>query len=261
MSESKSIGQPVLWDAVRPATEYSFWYPGVQSVGSGNIQDQSGNNSDCVLQPNLADATCWANAGYFSTAANGTNDNTYMAIVPPAAFPWDWRTHSLLLSFWMNGAAPGASDDVFGCGGDGVEAGLRLLLLNTGVINPAINGGAQKAGGNTANVFANSTDQHFALAIDGQTQMMYVYANGSLDATYTSGSDVSAAGTGDTTPLAGLAFGGKNDSAGGDATLAMKFKDAHCLLFAGGLPSSTSELVKKLYSRPFYPLTNADISG
>ena len=240
-----------ILDANTAASAYKFFIPGSQFAGSGNAKDKSGNGADAAIRAAYSDASTWANAGYFTTAA-GTDQ---ALTIPLAKTGFNLASQSIILSAVINAAVVGATDYLMGNSVNSTGYGIRLYKDGSGKLNGRIQttSGAYTLAASTA-VFADGTDHCMTFAIDAVTKSAYLWRDGCLSDTYT---NVYADGG---AAILDFAFGQVNGNPSG-TSFAAKFRGAHLLVINGGLPLSMGLLAQRLAGAPMVHLTDMDLAA
>jgi hypothetical protein len=159
---------------------YHQYFPcdAARANASAGPIDASGNGHNMSLGGALLPATCWANAGYATTAAAA---NGHFA----STFQMNYQTDMMVMSFVMNMAAPGGLVFFAGsCDYLPAETGLILgtsndgklrvyMCTGTSTITPAFIGGANP-------VVADGTDHKIGIAYDYPRRAFYVWVDGTL---------------------------------------------------------------------------------
>ena len=245
---SLSAGGSMINNA--PSKNYLAFIPGRQFVTSGVPKDFSSNACDGVLGSALTDANLWATSGYMTTAVllNGG------VSLPLAKSTFNLGTESILFSVLLKKAAPVASDATFGNADTTTVQGFYLSCrVTSGKVRPVFNtsGGVVSALADSAAVFCDGTDHVLTCAFDSVTKQAFLWRDGCLSDTYTTGV------TGTSTPTIPF-YLGSNISL---TAVAAQFSGVHLMKFTGGLPTNINHMVARLAAKPHDFLSDMDVKN
>ena len=258
MNDSNSIGILVPANKVKVSGKYVTWLPGIQSAGTGAVQDQSGHGVDASLK-NISDADLWANAGWFTTVyANATTAECVEIAL--ADFTWDNKTESLIIAFRTLVSDPAAIRSFISNTNTSTIEGLRLQLNTNGTLKLQIFDGTTllSSSNSTSDIGTGSgpVENSVILMYEKTTQLFDLYVNGEADGNFT-GFDISSLDS--VEPRNNLLIGGEQIFSGNPtSSLGAQIKDFHILKYAGSLPDDQTSLARKIYSNPQYPLSDQD---
>jgi len=255
MINSKAVGIQVPWDSITPSAGYMGWWPCTQATG--NMIDRSGLNNDGTP---AAAGILWDNVGWASFQTIAADQ---AVSIPTEVLDFDFANgESMILSFWMDKVdeiryhMPIHTANVNG------EIGFKMQAIDASVDGRYMlafySGGTVLNLSRTTENLADGAPHHIVIALDAATETLDVYVDSALDGTLAN-VDIGAwktqgtpTGTVANNPLA---IGGPSN-----AVSEMKIRDIHALKRTGGLPSDIQQVVNRLHSRPFYPLSNDDWS-
>ncbi len=235
------------------STGYMFFCPSVQAAG--NMVDRSGNNNDGTKT--VADSVLWATAGWASFRTQNVADET--VAFATSYFDFDFANgESAVISFWMLKAAIEQYHMPLQNARAAGDVGIKVQtdnLLGTYFIGFYSGGTSFNTAYSAINI-ADNVPHLISVCLDAAAETVDVYIDAALDVNL-QGVDISAwktqgtpAGTKGTKPLL---IGGHEV-----ATFESKIRGVHTLKRTGGLPSDIQQVINKIYSRPFAPLSVSD---
>lgn len=240
--------------AASPASQYKFMIPTRQTTG--NAADVSGHGAQAGVAINLGMAAAWANPGY-ATVGAGSGLGYFIQL---SKSNFDLSSQSILLAITVNLAAPVSNAVILGNGNSGTGVyGVFIQAQTDGTVRPFVStsAGVSALTASTTAIVCDSTSHHVVLAIDGSTKDVALYVDGVLNV-YALG-----AYSGNTTGMVSnfnIGSQGLAASLGPSTTIAMKWRDAHLLVFNGPLPLNVTEIAQKLSSCPERILVQRDIT-
>lgn len=234
---------------------YRAFVPGDQ--GAGNALDLTWNGADIVPAGTLTAGDMWATDGQI-TLPGGTGK---FATIAGALASVDIVTTSLICSFWLKKATPGAAHFIFGQALPASWLFFQLSNLGSGQMVAYARGGNNEETQTLATIagVANGAWRHFVYAVDHASKTYWIIIDKKIAATGTLTLTKSTANT------KTLPFGVTHPSSGAEATAAstcydIAHKDFHLLTPPSVSGLSLQRIVRKLYAAPGVALTDGDLA-
>lgn len=247
-------------------TEYKFFIPAAQPLGSGIALDLSGKNNNALIDAGTSDAAVWANSGFMTTTAAvpGTGKGlTIQKVSGNSPLGWSLSAgQSLILSMQINfPTLPTGSlsrqfvGDVSSLGGVALVVGETSLAGGAGRLAVRVR---DSAGVNNTYVPTSAAP----LLIAGQTHTVVVYIDGvnktttlwldGVASSFQNNQSLSSL-SGNTLSNTAFNFGYYGDLSGTSGTTNVKFASVQALVF-NKVPTNIQKIVQHLVINPKNPI-------
>jgi len=216
--------------------------------------DVTGNANHLLVEASNTNA--FNNDGYATTTAAGSGATGLN--IPQSAIKWNPLTESLLLSFAMKKAAPGANENVLSLGATVAgNQGFYLSHRTTGIFKfvPILNTGSAGSNVDSTLSFSDSTpkDRVCVVAIDAPTGSVYMWRDGILTV---SSVGLMTGANAYSNAVSNAEFRiGSLGAAANSAVVASLTRGIQLAKFQGSLPTNIGLIAARLAETPSIPLS------